>query len=77
MSSDHTGKCVYWYDSSDCPHPSHGNVIAPKVCRRCVEGNVPEWSDDARCFIHRDKRPDRTCDNPPAPPSLSAAKEEK
>jgi hypothetical protein len=35
-------------------------------CKLCGAGDVPEWSTDAKVWIHRRENLDRRCDNPPA-----------
>ncbi len=48
----------------------HNEIEIP--CRWCAEGK-PEWSHDAKVWIHRRDRLDRRCENPPASPECSPA----
>jgi hypothetical protein len=41
-------------------------ALSARSCQWCAEGK-PEWSKDARVWIHRRERLDRRCENPPQP----------
>lgn len=45
------------------------------ICRWCAEGR-PEWSCDAKAWIHRRDRLDRRCQNPPAAITYTLTEEE-
>jgi hypothetical protein len=44
--------------------PLHFSVRPAPKCKWCLE-NKPEWSPDAKVWIHRRDRLDRRCENPP------------
>jgi hypothetical protein len=45
---------------------SGSDPVVTRECKWCAEGK-PEWSSDAKVWIHRRERLDRKCDNPPPP----------
>lgn len=53
----HLGRVKVYFGSRSAPKSS--------TCRWCAEGR-PEWSSDAKAWIHRRDRLDRRCQNPPA-----------
>ena len=53
----HLGRFKVYFGSRSTPKSS--------TCRWCAEGR-PEWSSDAKAWIHRRDRLDRRCENPPA-----------
>lgn len=52
----HLGRFKVYFGSRSTPKSS--------TCRWCAEGR-PEWSSDAKAWIHRRDRLDRRCENPP------------
>jgi hypothetical protein len=39
------------------------SIVETSRCKWCREGNVPEWSPYAKCYIHRRETLDKRCES--------------